>query len=209
MRKEILILFIMMTTVVGAGENPFYKPFDGPHGTAPFSRIKIEHFEPAFEKAIAEHKAEIDDIANNIEVATFSNTIEKMEYAGEMLTRTSSIFYNLLGTESNDEMMEISQRLSPKLSMHSNYISLNDKLFAHVKSVYDRRNELDLTIEQKRLVEKSYEGFENSGANLSPEDKEKYRELSMELSKATLEFGQNVLRETNAYEMLLTDKADL
>lgn len=126
----------MMTTVVGAGENPFYKPFDGPHGTAPFSRIKIEHFEPAFEKAIAEHKAEIDDIANNIEVATFSNTIEKMEYAGEMLTRVSSVFYNLLGTESNDEMMEISQRMSPKLSMHSNYEStLNSGNFKFEKII--------------------------------------------------------------------------
>ncbi len=209
MKKEIIILFIMITTTVAANENPFYKPFEGPHGTAQFSKIKIEHFEPAFDKAIAEHKIEIDAIAENTESPTFANTIEAMEYAGEMLTRTSSIFYNLLGTESNDEMMEISQRLSPKLSMHSNYISLNDKLFARVKSVYDRRNELDLTNEQKRLVEKSYEGFENSGANLSPEDKEKYRELSMELSKATLEFGQNVLRETNAYEMLLTDKEDL
>ncbi|HLW09069.1 MAG TPA: M3 family metallopeptidase, partial [Fermentimonas sp.] len=209
MRKEILILFIMMTTVVGAGENPFYKPFDGPHGTAPFSRIKIEHFEPAFEKAIAEHKAEIDDIANNIEVATFSNTIEKMEYAGEMLTRVSSVFYNLLGTESNDEMMEISQRMSPKLSMHSNYINLNEKLFSRVKYIFEKRDELALSNEQKRLVEKYYEGFENSGATLSTEGKEKYRELSMELSKATLEFGQNVLRETNAYEMLLTEEDDL
>ena len=209
MRKEILILFIMMTTVVGAGENPFYKPFDGPHGTAPFSRIKIEHFEPAFEKAIAEHKAEIDDIANNIEVATFSNTIEKMEYAGEMLTRVSSVFYNLLGTESNDEMMEISQRMSPKLSMHSNYINLNEKLFSRVKYIFEKRDELALSNEQKRLVEKYYEGFENSGATLSTEGKEKYRELSMELSKATLEFGQNVLRETNAYELLLTEEDDL
>lgn len=209
MRKEILILFIMMTTVVSANDNPFFKPFEGPYGTAPFNEIKIEHFEPAFDKAIAEHKAEVDAIANNIDKPTFANTIEALEFAGEMLSRVSGVFYNLLSAESNDEMMDISQRLSPKMSEHSNYINLNEKLFERVKSVYNQREELGLTSEQKRLVEKYYEGFENSGATLSPEDKEKYRALSMQLSKATLEFGQNSLRETNAYEMLLTDVSDL
>lgn len=209
MRKLILIFLTMMTTVVSAGDNPFYKPFDGPHGTAPFNEIKIEDFEPAFERAIAENKAEIDAIANNNEEATFENTIEALEYSGEMLSRVSRVFFNLLSSESNDEMMAISQRLSPKLSEHSNNINLNDKLFERVKYVYDRRNDSGLTNEQKRLVEEYYQGFENSGATLSPEDKEKYRELSMELSMATLEFGQNVLKETNAFEMLLTDEKDL
>lgn len=209
MKKVILIYLVMMTTVVAVGGNPFFKPFNGPHETAPFDKIKIEHFEPAFEKAMVDHKAEIDAIAANAEKATFANTIEELEYAGELLSRVSSVFYNLLSSESNDEMMEISQRLSPKMSEHSNYINLNDKLFDRVKSVYEQRNELKLTNEQKRLVEKYYEGFENSGATLSAEGKEKYRALSMELSRASLEFGQNNLRETNAYEMLLTDKADL
>ena len=199
----------MMTTVVAMGDNPFFKPFDEPYETAPFSEIKIEHFEPAFDKGIAEHKLEIDAIATQTESPTFANTIEALEYAGEMLDRVSSVFYNLLSAESNDEMMEISQRLSPKMSEHSNYINLNEKLFERVKHVYEDRNELDLTNEQKRLVEKYYEGFENSGATLTHEGKEKYRALSMELSKATLEFGQNNLRETNAYEMLLTDVDDL
>jgi peptidyl-dipeptidase Dcp len=209
MKKVILIYLVMMTTVVAVGSNPFFKPFNGPHETASFDEIKIEHFEPAFEKAIAEHKAEIDAISANTERPTFVNTVEALEYAGEMLSRVSGVFYNLLSSESNDEMMEISQRLSPKMSEHSNYINLNEKLFERVKYVYDNRNELGLKNEQKRLVEKYYEGFENSGATLSPEGKEKYRALSMELSKATLEFGQNNLRETNAYEMLLTDKVDL
>ena len=209
MKKVILIYIVMITTVVATGENPFYEPFDGLHGTAPFNKIKIEHFEPAFEKAIDEHKAEIDAIAASSENPTFANTVEALEYAGEMLSRVSGVFYNLLSSESNNEMMEISQRLSPMISEHSNYINLNKKLFDRVKSVYDQRSELELTNEQKRLVEKYYEGFENSGATLSAEGKEKYRSLSMELSKATLEFGQNNLRETNAYEMLLTDKTDL
>lgn len=198
---------IMMTTP--AKENPFLKPFATPYGTAPFDLIKIEHYEPAFEKAIEEHQSEIDAIVANPQNPTFSNTIEAIEYSGEMLTRVSSVFFNLLSAESNDEMMEISQRLSPKLSQHSNNISLNEELFKRVKAVYDVRHTSGLTPEQIRLTEKYYENFENSGATLSPEGKEKYRELSMELSKTSLAFGQNNLRETNAFEMVLTDKADL
>lgn len=198
---------IMMTTP--AKENPFLKPFATPYGTAPFDLIKIEHYEPAFEKAIEEHQSEIDAIVANPRNPTFSNTIEAIEYSGEMLTRVSSVFFNLLSAESNDEMMEISQRLSPKLSQHSNNISLNEELFKRVKAVYDVRHTSGLTPEQIRLTEKYYENFENSGATLSPEGKEKYRELSMELSKTSLAFGQNNLRETNAFEMVLTDKADL
>nr|WP_083711128.1 M3 family metallopeptidase [Proteiniphilum saccharofermentans] len=192
-----------------AKENPFLKPFATPYGTAPFDLIKIEHYEPAFEKAIKAHQSEIDAIVANPQNPTFSNTIEAIEYSGEMLSRVSSVFFNLLSAESNDEMMEISQRLSPELSQHSNNINLNEELFKRVKAVYDVRHTSGLTPEQIRLTEKYYENFENSGATLSPEGKEKYRELSMELSKASLAFGQNNLRETNAFEMVLTDKADL
>ena len=199
----------MMMTIAAAEENPFFKPFATPHGTAPFNEIRNEHYEPAFEKAMAEHQAEIDRIAANPAAATFANTIEAIEYSGNMMNRVSSVFFNLLGSESNDEMMEISQRLSPKLSEHSNNINLNEDLFKRVKVVYDSRHSAELTPEQIRLTEKYYEGFENSGATLSAQGKEQYRALSMELSKATLDFGQNNLRETNAYEMLLTDEADL
>jgi peptidyl-dipeptidase Dcp len=199
----------MMMTTAPAQENPFFKPYDTPHATAPFSKIRIEHFEPAFDKAIAEHQSEIDLIAASNEAPTFANTIEAMEYSGEMMSRVSSVFFNLLGTESNDEMMEISQRLSPKLSEHSSNINLNEALFKRVKAVYDARHSAGLTPEQIRLVEKYFESFENSGATLTPAGKEKYRALSMELSRATLNFGQNNLRETNAYELLLTDEADL
>ena len=199
----------MMMTTATAEENPFFHPFNTPHGTAPFNEIKITHYEPAFEKAMAVHQTEIGRITANAAAPTFGNTIEAMEYSGEMLSRVSSVFFNLLGSESNDEMMEISQRLSPKLSEHSNNIYLNEALFIRVKAVYDARHTSGLTPEQIRLTEKYYEGFENSGATLSAEGKERYRTLSMELSKATLDFGQNNLRETNAYEMLLTDEVDL
>lgn len=196
-------------TMANAQENPLLKPFETEHGTPPFDKIKTEHFEPAFEQAMKEHAAEIGAIAANPAEPTFLNTIEAMEYSGEMLNRVSSVFFNLMSAESNDEMMEISQRLSPKLSEHSNNINLNEQLFQRVKTVYDNRFTSGLAPEQIRLVEKSYDGFERSGATLSAEDKETYRRLSMELSKATLEFGQNNLKETNKFEMLLTDKADL
>ncbi len=210
MKKILITLFsVMMMTTTQAEENPFFLPFKGPHGTAPFQEIKITHYEPAFEKAMAEHSAEIDQITANAAASTFANTIEAMEYAGEMLDRVGNIFFNLLSAESNDEMMEISQRLTAKLSEHSNNINLNEALFRRVKAVYDARHTAGLTPEQIRLTEKYYEGFENSGATLTPEGKEQYRALSMELSKATLDFGQNNLRETNAYEMLLTNEADL
>ena len=192
-----------------ADENPFFKPYETQYGTPPFDKIKIEHYEPAFDEAIRQHKVEIETIAANPFAPNFANTIAAMEYSGEMLNRVSSAFFNLLSAESNDEMMMISQRLSPKLSEHSNNINLNEKLFARVKAVYNNRLTSDLVPEQIRLVEKIYEGFENSGATLSAEDKETYRKLSMELSKASLDFGQNNLRETNLFEMLLTDKADL
>ena len=210
--KQLLFLLLFMTTMTTASmadENPFFKPYDTPYGTPPFDKIKIEHYEPAFDEAIRQHKVEIETIAANPFTPTFQNTIAAMEYSGEMLNRVSGVFFNLLSAESNDEMMMISQRLSPKLSEHSNNINLNEKLFARVKMVYDNRLTSGLVPEQIRLVEKYYEQFENSGATLSAEDKETYRKLSMELSKTTLDFGQNNLKETNRFEMLLTDEADL
>ena len=212
MRKFIFIQVIFMSmliTSLNAQSNPFFSEYDTPHGTPPFNKIKTEHYVPAFEKGIEEHQKEIDQIVANAEPATFNNTIEAMEYSGKLLNKVSSVFFNLLSSESNDVMMEISQELSPKLSEHSNNINLNEKLFQRVKTVYDNRLTSDLTPEQIRLTEKAYQGFENSGANLSAQDKETYRKLSMELSKRTLEFGQNNLKETNLYSMLLTDEADL
>ena len=212
MRKFIFIQVIFMSmliTSLNAQSNPFFSEYNTPHGTPPFDKIKTEHYVPAFEKGIEEHQKEIDQIVANTEPATFNNTIEAMEYSGKLLDKVSSVFFNLLSSESNDAMMEISQELSPKLSEHSNNINLNEKLFQRVKTVYDNRLTSDLTPEQIRLIEKTYQGFENSGANLSAQDKETYRKLSMELSKRTLEFGQNNLKETNLYSMLLTDEADL
>ena len=192
-----------------AQTNPFYAKYDTPYETPPFDKIKTEHFAPAFEKGIEDHQKEIDLIVANTTNPTFQNTIEAMEYSGELLNKVSSVFFNLLSAENNDEMMEISQKLSPKMSVHSNNINLNEKLFKKVKSVYENRLTSGLSLEQIRLTEKVYQGFENSGANLSNVDKETYRKLSMELSKRTLDFGQNNLKETNKYSMLLTNEADV
>ena len=190
-------------------QNPFFAEYKAPHQTPPFDKIKNEDFEPAFVKGIEDQQKEIDQIVNNTEAPTFKNTIEALEYSGDLLSRVSSVFFNLLSAESNDEMMDISVKMSPLLSEHGNNISLNEKLFAKVKAVYDSRLTSGLTPEQIRLTEKVYENFEDNGVTLPEDKKIIYRQLSTDLSQVTLDFGQNALRESNKYEMLLTDEADL
>lgn len=196
-----------MTTI--QAQNPFFSAYKTPYDTPPFNKIKNEHYEPAIEKGIAEHQAEINKIVMIRAVPTFENTIVPLEESGKLLSRVTSVFFNLLSSESNDEMMEIAQRIQPKLSEHSNSITLNEGLFQKVKAVYDKRLESNLTPEQIRLVEKTYRGFENSGATLVGKDRDTYKELSTKLSQLTLDFGQNSLKESNKFEMLLTDEADL
>ena len=196
-----------MTTI--QAQNPFFSAYKTPYDTPPFNKIKNEHYEPAIEKGIAEHQAEINKIVMIRAVPTFENTIVPLEESGKLLSRVTSVFFNLLSSESNDEMMEIAQRIEPKLSEHSNSITLNEGLFQKVKAVYDKRLESNLTPEQIRLVEKTYRGFENSGATLVGKDRDTYKELSTKLSQLTLDFGQNALKESNKFEMLLTDEADL
>lgn len=190
-------------------QNPFFSEYKTPHGTAPFDQIKIEHYEPAFLEGMKEESRDIDAIINNPEAPTFQNTIEAYEKSGQLLLKVSSVFYNLLSAESNDEMVDISQKMSPLLSEHGDSILLNEKLFERVKAVYDNRAGLNLTPEQNRLTEKIYQAFEDNGVTLSAADKETYKSLSSELSRLTLEFGQNALKESNLFEMLLTDEADL
>ncbi|MFR9165294.1 MAG: M3 family metallopeptidase [Dysgonomonas sp.] len=197
-----------MTSNINA-QNPFLSKYKTPHETPPFDKIKNEHFEPAVQKGMKEHNAEIAKIVSDKSEPTFQNTIEAYEKSGETLSRVLPVFYNLLSAENNDEMMDISQKLSPVVTEHYNNISLNEGLFKRVKAVYEKRNDLGLTPEQVRLTEKIYEGFEDSGATLNEQDKAKYRELSTQLSKLTLDFGQNVLKETNKFEMLLTDESEL
>jgi len=183
--------------------------FNTPYNTAPFSKIKNDHFLPAFKKAIENTKAEIDAITNNSETPNFKNTLEALDFSGEQLDRISSVFFNLNAAETNDEIQKIAQDVSPLLSEFSNDIALNEKLFKRVKTVYNSKENLNLTEEQKTLLEKKYKSFSRNGANLSEDKKLKLRELDAVLSKLKLKFGENILAETNQFEMLITNESDL
>lgn len=179
------------------------------HNTAPFSQIKIEDYVPAFNEGIALAKAEIDAIVNNPDAPTFENTIVAMDFSGDILDRLSSIFFNLNSAETNDEMQKIAQEVSPLLSEFGNDIRLNADLFAKVKAVYDQKESLGLNPEQTTLLDKKYKSFSRNGANLPEDKKNQLREIDKELSKLSLQFGENVLAETNNFELHLTDEKDL
>ena len=185
--------------------NPLLIPFD----LAPFSKVKNEHFLPAFKVLIKEAKEEIEAIANNTAAPTFENTIEAMEFSGNQLDRVSSLFFNLNSAETNDEIQEIAQEVSPLLTEFGNDVTLNPVLFQRVKSVYDTLADLDLTPEQTTLLENSYKGFSRNGANLNEVDKKTLREIDTKLSKLKLTYGENLLAETNGYELHLTTERDL
>ena len=183
--------------------------FSTQFNTAPFSKIKNDDFLPAFKIAIEKAKREIDDIVNNTESPTFENTIESLEFSGQELDRLSSIFFNLNSAQTNDEIQNIAQKVSPLLSEFGNDIILNEDLFKRIKSVYDSNSDLKLTVEQSTLLDKRYKSFSRNGANLSDEKKDQLRAIDKELSQLKLTFGENILAETNAFEMLITDENDL
>ena len=183
--------------------------FDTPFNTAPFSKIKTEAYLPAFKKAIENAKNEIDQIVENSALPSFENTIEALDYTGEQLDRISSIFFNLNAAETNDAIQKIAQEVSPLLTEFSNDIALNVALFERVKSVYNAKETLSLSKEQQTLLDKKYKGFSRNGANLNDAQKEILREIDKEQSQLKLTFGENILAETNRYELLITKPADL
>ncbi|MFV8378158.1 M3 family metallopeptidase [Flavobacterium sp. LB3R33] len=183
--------------------------FNTKYNTAPFSKIKNEDFLPAFQKGIELAKAEIDAIVRNPIKPTFENTIEALAFSGDVLDRISSIFFNLNSAETNDEIQKIAQEVSPLLSEFGNDVRLNPDLFARVKTVYEQRDKLNLNPEQTTLLDKKYKSFSRNGANLSEDKKNQLREIDKELSKLSLQFGENVLAETQAYELHLTNESDL
>lgn len=189
--------------------NPFFKKYDTPFETPPFNEIKTEHYEPAFDEGIKQLDSEVQEIADNSQPATFENTIVALERSGKLLNKVSSAFFNVLNAEADEEIMGISQRISPKLSESSNNIYLNENLFARVKSIYAQKEKLNLSTEDVKLLEETFESFSVRGANLNQEDKEKYRKLSSELSILSLTFDQNALKDKNRYELFLTEEKDL
>jgi Zn-dependent oligopeptidase len=183
--------------------------FNTKHNTAPFSQIKLEDYKPAFIENIAQARAEIDTIITNSEAPTFENTIIALDFSGEQLDRLSSIFFNLNSAETCDEMQKIAQEVSPLLTEFSNDIALNEDLFKRVKAIYDQKDSLNLTTEQATLLDKKFKGFSRNGALLNEEDKLKLREIDTELAKIKLTYGENVLAETNNYQLHITNEADL
>ncbi|MDD2286474.1 MAG: M3 family metallopeptidase [Paludibacter sp.] len=203
--QQTLLIYIMSMIVTASMANPLLSKYKTPYETIPFNSIETNHYFPAFEEAMKIHRAEVDKIIQNKQKPTFENTIVALEQAGTLLNQVSSPFYNLLSAETNDELQQIAEKISPLMSEHSNAIRLNEQLFARVKAVYEMRGQLKLNTEEARLLQKTYDGFADNGANLSETDKAVYRELSKELSMLTLQFGQNVLKETNNWSLLITD----
>ena len=177
--------------------------------SAPFSQIQMSDYQPAFETTLAAARAEIDTITNNPEQPTFENTIEALDFSGQTLDRLSSIFFNLNSAETSDEMQKIAQEVSPLLTAFSNDVSLNEGLFQRVKAVYDQKDELTLTPEQATLLDKKYKSFARNGALLPEDKKARLREIDTQLAKLKLTFGENVLAETNNYELHITNVTDL
>lgn len=189
--------------------NPFFQPYSTPYEVPPFDKIKNEHFKPAILEGIKRHEAEINAIANNTAAPTFENTILAMENAGELLANVNIVFSNLNGANTNEEIQKIAKEVSPNLAAHSDNIYLNEKLFARVKAIWDKKESLGLNPEQAKILENLHKAFVRSGANLATADKEKLRKINAELSMTSLKYGQNILAETNKYELVITDKKDL
>lgn len=210
--KKLTIMALAVSALMGcAKQNPFfeYENWTTPHGTFPFNEIQTKHYKPAFEEGMKRGLAEIDAIVNNPEAPTFENTIEAYNRSGKMLDIVASCFFNLASAETNEQMQELEVELSPMLSEYSTTILLNEGLFQRIKAVYDQRESLNLNPEQRKLLEDVYEGFAENGANLDEAGKEQLRELTMRLSNLTTQYGQNVLKATNAWTYEITDESQL
>ncbi|MEL7478608.1 MAG: dipeptidyl carboxypeptidase II, partial [Pseudomonadota bacterium] len=187
--------------------NPLFVRSTLQYQTPNFNAIKDEHFIPAFEKGMQEQLAEIEAIANNSAAPTFENTIVAMEKSGELLTRTSRIFFNLNGTDSNEARRAIQSEMAPKLAAHGDNINLNATLFSRIETIYNQRATLNLTGEETRLVEVIYKGFVHAGAKLNEEQKTRIREINKELSTLGTQFGQNLMALTKSNVIIVEDKA--
>ncbi len=211
MTKKLLIAGSALALICSCNsmENPLLKESSAPFGAPEFDKIRNEHYLPAFEAGIAEAKAEIDAIVANQEEPTFENTIEAMEVSGQTLNNVAGIFFNLMEADTDDEMQQIAESVSPMLTEYSMYVSLNNDLFQRVKAVYEQKDALGLAPDQMTLLDDTYKSFVRGGANLSDEDKALYSKWSEELSLATLQFSKNVLAATNAYVLNITDSTQL
>ena len=207
-KSKFLALSFAAMTLLATGckknmDNPFFNEWGTPYEIPDFAKIKTEHYMPAFQEGMKRQMEEIDAIVNNSEAPTFANTIEAYEYSGELLNTVSGVFFNLSECENSPEMEAIAEEVTPLLSAHGDNIALNAKLFERIKTVYDQRETLGLNPEQMRLLEEIYKGFVRGGANVPQEQQARFRELNEQIASLTLRFAQNVLKATNAYQLVL------
>lgn len=214
MKKKLIYLamipmILMASCAAPEVDNPFFSEFNTPFGVPPFDEITNAHFVPAIEEGMMLQEAEIDAIVHTPEAPTFENTILALEYSGGMLRRVLPVFYNFNSALTGPELQEIAQEMAPRLSAHFDNINLNMDLFARVQAVYEQKDQLGLNDEQMRLLTETHKGFVRSGAALPADKQERLREINQQLATLTLQFGQNVLGETNAFKMVVEDEADL
>lgn len=193
----------------GASTNPFFTEYSTPYGVPPFEKITVNDYREAILKGIEEHKKEIEAIANQSAAPTFENTIVAMDKSGKLLSKVQIVFGGQNGANTTPELQALSKEMAPRLSAHRDDISMNAKLFARVKQIYDERAKLNLNKEDSKLLEETYKDFVRSGANLSEADQKKLRELNTKISLLQLTFGQNMLKETNAFKLVIDNKKDL
>lgn len=204
-----VFLFVAGCQSEKTSDNPFLKPYDTPFGVPAFDKIKAEHFEPAVKKGMAKHNEEIAAIIKNTEEPNFENTIAALDYSGNLLGNVLSVFYNLTSANTDSTLQALAMQFAGPLSKHSDDINLNPELFARVKAVYEKRNELNLNPDQLRLTEKYYRDFVRGGANLDAQQQEKLRELNQQLSVLGLQFGENLLAENNGFQLVIDNTDDL
>jgi peptidyl-dipeptidase Dcp len=216
MKSKLYLFFILIfaVSIINQAQekrmnNPFFTKWKTPFQTPPFTEIKLEHYLPAFEEGIKEQKAEIEAITGSKSKPTFANTIEAMEKSGELLTKVNGVFGSLLSALTNDEMQVVAEKVAALTSKHTDDIYLNENLFAKIKSIYNEKDKLKLTPEQKTLLENYYLDFTRGGANLNANQKEKLRKINDELAQLTLKFGDNVRKENSKYELIVDKKEDL
>ncbi|MGA2361810.1 MAG: M3 family metallopeptidase [Candidatus Aminicenantales bacterium] len=218
MRKSLFLLTVILFAATGcarkavepaAAVNPLVAEFATPFGVPPFDRIKPEHFMPAFDQGMADQKAEIAAIVKNGEAPTFANTLEALDRSGALIKRVGAVFSNLNSSNTNDQMQQIAKDVAPKLAKHADDIALDAGLFARVKTVYEGRDKLGLNAEQGRLLERTYKEFVRGGANLAPDKQARLREINKELSVLTVKFGENILKENSAFELVIEKDTDL
>ena len=205
----LLVIACSYQSAISTTGNPFFAEYNTPFDVPPFEKIMEEHYMPAFLKGIEEQRKEIETVVNNNEPPPFENTIEAMENSGSLLTKVGNVFYNLTSAKTNDELQAISKEVAPLFSKHNDDIRLNADLFKRVKAVYEQKDKLSLSTEQNKLLDETYKEFVRGGANLNAENQAKLREINEELSVLSVKFGEKVLKEDNAFKLIIDNKADL